>query len=440
MTFSTGTLYAFASPAIPKLLSDYGFTIEQAAYFPILPAIVMLIMTPIYCQLIDRIGRKWTLLSAGAVQILSWLLIALARDSYLIYISRALFGMSDAGVMATIPTYVAEVTTPKVRGLYGSIIVISGFFGHFIANCLGYYLSIQLMSFVMIPVPILFIIFFSFMPETPYYFIKVGNANGAMKSLQKLRGNKNVQPEFIQITLDVERQLSESGKFKDLFLIGSNRKALIIATISRSFQNYSGSNCIAVYSQYIFQEAGGDISSGVAGMIVSGLFALVNPFANFICDKLGRRKSMILSSLGCSLCLLSEAVYFYIQAFEIADLSIINWFPVVGLAAYSMTFCLGLGLVPTLLLGEVFSTNIRRHGVTVTNTIVSANFCVVLKLFQLLMSAHGMWVPFLFFGLCCFIGSIGSWFIVPETKGKTLEEIQQMLKADKACQDKTIKP
>lgn len=440
MTFSTGILYAFASPAIPKLLSDYGFTIEEAAYFPILPAIVMLIMTPIYCQLIDRIGRKWTLLSAGAVQILSWLLIALARDSYLIYISRALFGMSDAGVMATIPTYVAEVTTPKVRGLYGSIIVISGFFGHFIANCLGYYLSIQLMSFVMIPVPILFIIFFSFMPETPYYFIKVGNANGAMKSLQKLRGNKNVQPEFIQITLDVERQLSESGKFKDLFLIGSNRKALIIATISRSFQNYSGSNCIAVYSQYIFQEAGGDISSGVAGMIVSGLFALVNPFANFICDKLGRRKSMILSSLGCSLCLLSEAVYFYIQAFEIADLSIINWFPVVGLAAYSMTFCLGLGLVPTLLLGEVFSTNIRRHGVTVTNTIVSANFCVVLKLFQLLMSAHGMWVPFLFFGLCCFIGSIGSWFIVPETKGKTLEEIQQMLKADKACQDKTMKP
>lgn len=440
MTFSTGILYAFASPAIPKLLSDYGFTIEEAAYFPILPAIVMLIMTPIYCQLIDRIGRKWTLLSAGAVQILSWLLIALARDSYLIYISRALFGMSDAGVMATIPTYVAEVTTPKVRGLYGSIIVISGFFGHFIANCLGYYLSIQLMSFVMIPVPILFIIFFSFMPETPYYFIKVGNANDAMKSLQKLRGNKNVQPEFIQITLDVERQLSESGKFKDLFLIGSNRKALIIATISRSFQNYSGSNCIAVYSQYIFQEAGGDISSGVAGMIVSGLFALVNPFANFICDKLGRRKSMILSSLGCSLCLLSEAVYFYIQAFEIADLSIINWFPVVGLAAYSMTFCLGLGLVPTLLLGEVFSTNIRRHGVTVTNTIVSANFCVVLKLFQLLMSAHGMWVPFLFFGLCCFIGSIGSWFIVPETKGKTLEEIQQMLKADKACQDKTMKP
>ncbi|KAK9736859.1 Sugar transporter [Popillia japonica] len=359
LTFSTGILYAFASPAIPKLLSDYGFTIEEAAYFPILPAIVMLIMTPIYCQLIDRIGRKWTLLSAGAVQILSWLLIALARDSYLIYISRALFGMSDAGVMATIPTYVAEVTTPKVRGLYGSIIVISGFFGHFIANCLGYYLSIQLMSFVMIPVPILFIIFFSFMPETPYYFIKVGNANGAMKSLQKLRDN------------------------------------------------------------YQSLEAGGDISSGVAGMIVSGLFALVNPFANFICDKLGRRKSMILSSL---------------------DLSIINWFPVVGLAAYSMTFCLGLGLVPTLLLGEVFSTNIRRHGVTVTNTIVSANFCVVLKLFQLLMSAHGMWVPFLFFGLCCFIGSIGSWFIVPETKGKTLEEIQQMLKADKACQDKTMKP
>ncbi|KAI4468883.1 sugar transporter [Holotrichia oblita] len=439
LTFSTGILYAFASPAIPKLLSDYGFTIEEAAYFPILPSIVMLFTTTIYCQLIDKIGRKWTLLSTGALQALSWLLIALAKDSYLIYISRALFGLSDAGVMATIPTYVAEVTTPNVRGLYGSIIVISAFLGHFVANCVGYYLSIQLTSFIMLPIPILFIILFSFMPETPYYFVMVGNIDGAMKSLQKLRGCENVQPELIQITLDVERQLSESGRFKDLFLIGSNRKALIVATISRSFQNYSGSNCIAVYSQYIFQEAGGDISSGVAGMIVSGLFALVNPFANFICDQLGRRKSMILSSLGCSLCLLAEAIYFYLQAFDVTDLSIINWFPVLGLASYSITFCLGLGLVPTLLLGEIFSTNIRRHGVTVTNTIVSANFCIVLKLFQLLMSTHGMWVPFLFFGLCCFVASIGSWFIVPETKGKTLEEIQQMLKEDVGSQSKNIK-
>lgn len=398
----------------------------------------MLVSTPIGCKLADKIGRKRTLLIAGMLHILSWLLIALARTSYVIYISRIFFGIADAGMMAALPAYIAEVSTPKVRSLYGNIMVISSFIGQFVANCIGYYLSISVAGFAMMPIPILFVIAFSFMPETPYYLIMSGTSAEAMNSLQKLRGYENVKAEFIQISLDVHRQLSESGRFKDLFLIKSNRKALIIAVISRCFQTFSGSNCIAVYSQYIFQEVGGNISNGVAGMIVSGLFAVVNPFANIICDKLGRRKSMILSALGCSFCLLAEAIYFYLQAFNIVNLSVISWFPVVGLATYSVTFCLGLGVVPTLFLGEIFSTNIRRYGSAVTNVVVSANFCVALQLFPLL-SGYGMWVPFLVFGLCCLIASVGSWFIIPETKGKTLEEIQQMLKGTVVKGNQTTK-
>ncbi|KAK9736858.1 Sugar transporter [Popillia japonica] len=411
ISFSAGSLYAYASPAIPKLLTDYNFTIQDTAYFPIIPAVAMLVSTPIGCKLADKIGRKRTLLIAGMLHILSWLLIALARTSYVIYISRIFFGIADAGMMAALPAYIAEVSTPKVRSLYGNIMVISSFIGQFVANCIGYYLSISVAGFAMMPIPILFVIAFSFMPETPYYLIMSGTSAEAMNSLQKLRGYENVKAEFIQISLDVHRQLSESGRFKDLFLIKSNRKALIIAVISRCFQTFSGSNCIAVYSQYIFQEVGGNISNGVAGMIVSGLFAVVNPFANIICDKL---------------------------AFNIVNLSVISWFPVVGLATYSVTFCLGLGVVPTLFLGEIFSTNIRRYGSAVTNVVVSANFCVALQLFPLL-SGYGMWVPFLVFGLCCLIASVGSWFIIPETKGKTLEEIQQMLKGTVVKGNQTTK-
>ncbi|GJQ66064.1 hypothetical protein Trydic_g4150 [Trypoxylus dichotomus] len=427
----TGMIYAYASPAIPKLVSEYGFTIEDASYFPIIPPIAMLIATPIFCKLTDRNGRKYTLLTAGVFHAISWVVIAFADAIYLFYISRMFFGISDACMFAALPTYIAEVTTPKIRSSYGNIMVISSLIGQFLSNCIGYYVSIQSAAFIMLPFPILFVITFAFMPDTPYYFLKSGKAEQAMKSLQKLRGCEDVKTELLRLNLDVQRQLSESGKFKDLFLIKSNRKALAIASVSRSFQQYSGSGSLVVYAQYIFNEAGGSISSGAGAMIVSGIFAFVNLFANVICDKLGRRKSMIFSCLGCAIILLAEATYFYVQAFDVLNLSFINWFPILGLASYAVTFCIGLGVIPTLLLGEIFSTSIRQHGTMVSNIIFGANICVALKLFQLLMSTYGMWVPFLVFGLCCLVSAFCSYFIIPETKGKTLEEIQQILKGNK---------
>lgn len=390
----------------------------------------MLIATPLYCRLTDKIGRKFTLLTAGILHISSWLSIAFAQNIYVIYVSRIFFGISDACMFASLPTYIAEVTTPKVRSFYGNIMGISSLVGQFLANCIGFYFSIQSTAFIMLPIPALFIVTFVFMPDSPYYLIMIGKVEEAKKSLQKLRGREDVKIELAQITLDVHRQLKESGRFKDLFLIGSNRKALIIANISRVFQHYSGAGALVVYSQYIFQQAGGDISSGVAAMIVSGIFASVTVFANVICDKLGRRKSMIISCLGCGLVLLAEATYFYLQTYNIVDLIIINWFPILGLAVYAVSSCIGLSVVPTLLVGEIFSTSIRKHANTVTNMIFSTNICLGLKLFQILMSL-GMWVPFLFFGLCCLLSSVMSYFIIPETKGKTLEEIQQMLKDGK---------
>lgn len=427
---AAGNLFAFSSPAIPKLISDYNFTIEEASYFTVIPPVCMIIATPLFCKLTDMIGRKYTLLSTGILHITSWILAAFARSIWIFYISRVFYGISDASLFAALPVYIAEVATPRVRSLYGNSMVVSIFLGQFMANCIGFYFTIRTSAFVMMTTPVLFLISFVCMPETPYYLIMVNNIEGARKSLQKLRRCENVENELKQLIGDVQRQLSESGDFKNLWLIKSNRNALMITNLCRFFQQCSGFGSLVVYSQYIFQEAGSDIPNGVAAMIVAGVLAFVNLFANLISDKLGRKLSMMLSCFGCGLALLGEAIYFYLQANGILDVSIVNWFPVFGLVAYTIVFCIGLGVVPTLMLGETFSTSIRKHATAFCNVAFGLYVCVITKVFQLMMTSFGLWVPFLTFSLCCFVSSAVAYFIVPETKGKTLEEIQQMLKGN----------
>lgn len=347
------------------------------------------------------------------------------------YVSRILYGIGDACIFAALPAYLAEVTTPYMRNLYGNMLIISSFYGQFLANGIGYYFSIPTTGFIMLTFPLLYLVTFGFMPDTPYYLVMIDDMDGARGSLERLRGAKDVGEELKQIERDVRRQLSESGDFKDLWTIKSNRKALMIAVLSRGAYQLSGFVALVSYSQYVFQEAGGDIPNGVAAMIVSGILCIAIIFANVVSDKLGRKRSMIISCVCCGIMLLSESIYFYLQMYEIVDLSPVNWFPVVGLVAYSISFCMGIGIVPNLIAGEIFSTSIRKHAASVANVVHATYGCGCNKLFQVLMSAYVMWVPFLFFGSCCLVNALMSYFVIPETRGKTLEEIQQMLKGYK---------
>lgn len=427
-----GTLFTWPSPTIPKLLTpDYNVTIEQASYLTIIPALSMIVATPIFCILLDKIGRKKNLIIMTVIHIISWLLIAFATNIYIFYLSRVVSGLGDACGFATLPAYIAETATPRVRGFYGNTMMIAMFIGQFLINCVGYYLSIRTTALIMLSIPILFLVVFYFMPETPYYYVMKNDEENARKSLRKLRRIKDVDMELKQITADVLRQMSEPSRYSDLWNIKSNRMAVIIANVARCSQQFGGISALVVYTQYIFEQAGGDISSGASAMIFSGMLAVVNVFANFISDRLGRRRSMVISCFLCGIALLGETIYFYLQTNTDIDVSVAGWFPVAGLAVYVFAFACGVGVVPTLLLGELFSTGIRSKAAMTTNILFAIYLSVTNKLFQLLLQSFGLWAPFLFFTVCLFISAIVSHFIIPDTKGKTLEEIQQMLKGNR---------
>lgn len=430
-----GMLFSWTSPSIPILISKeggYGFTLEECSYLTVIPHVSIIFCSMFYTKLIDVIGRKYAVLLIGIPQIVSLFLIAFARNIYVFYVARAVGGIADTGVFTAMPTYIGEIATPKVRGSWGNFMTFAMYAGGALINLVGGYTSIQTTALITISLSILFLCTFIFVPESPYYFLMKGRKEEARKALVALRRTDNVQAELLQLESDVKRQMSESGTWKDLFLIHSNRKALMAGIFLRWAQQLSGIAVFEVYTQYIFEQAGGSYTAIESSIIFQCELTIGNFLASFVLDKIGRKPAMAYSSLCCSVVTGVVTVYLYISyAHPDVNLSNFRWVPLAGMITYGAFFSFGIGIVPTLMLGELFSTSIKGKGLMVLLISFGISVMLTTKLFQVMTVNFGMFSPFALFSLCSLLSAFFAYFFVPETKGKTLEEIQISLQGNK---------
>ncbi|XP_017776502.1 PREDICTED: facilitated trehalose transporter Tret1-like [Nicrophorus vespilloides] len=436
-----GVLFAWPSPSIPRLLDGshvVHVSLEEASYLTVLPPIAAVLSSFVFARLVDKIGRKRTLLFIGVPHVLAFALIAFGNSIWLFYLSRFITGIADAAVFAALPMYVGEVATPQVRGSWGNAMAFSIFLGSSLMNVIGAYCSITVTALILGIVPVVFFIVFCFMPETPYYYIMKDKHEEAKIALQWLRQKEDVDEEFTEMLHAMKRQLAEPSKLKDLFVVKTNRNAIIAGGFSRFTQQFSGIAAFTVYSQYIFQVAGG-FPAQTAAILCSVVMTVFSFLSSFLLDKLGRRKAMFLSGIGCNLILIMMAIFFYLNMETNVDMSKLLWFPIAGMVIFIILFSLGLGMVPTLMLGELFSSSVKGNALAVMNILFGTYVALSTKIFQLLLSAFGLWSPFVFYSVCNLVGIIVCYFILPETKGKTLDEIQLSMQGKKKEKAEAIK-
>ncbi|KAF2879390.1 hypothetical protein ILUMI_26785 [Ignelater luminosus] len=327
--------------SIPQLVAANLTSLEEASYLTVIPTISMTITAPLFSTLIDAIGRKNCLLLVAVPQFIAWILTALAENIWIYYLATFFSGIGNAASYTIIPVYVCEIAEPTVRGTWGA------------------YNDIKTAALICGCLPIIQILLFFYVPESPYYLLMKGRDDEASKTLTILRWRTNVEKEVLTLKEDVARQISESGTMKDLFSIISNRKALIMCVGMRIAQQFSGLSAFEMHTQYLFQQAGGDVSHEISAITVSGTLALSVSLSAFAVERFGRRPLMLFSSLGCALILTVETVYFSINIFTRVDVSNFGWLPLVGMLAYMVVCATGLGILPTLISGEVFSASIK---------------------------------------------------------------------------------
>ncbi|XP_018573241.1 facilitated trehalose transporter Tret1-like [Anoplophora glabripennis] len=384
-----------------------------------------------------RFGRKVGLLSLAIPLIVSFVVFAFATNIYVFYFARILGGLAMGGGYSLLPMYIAEISEDSNRGMMSLTLNIFWAIGNFLPYAIGPFISITLFSLILACIPTaFFIIFLVVGVETPYYYAGVNKADKAEKSLMKLRctGKEGVQTELDSIKAHLKQD--DDGHFSDIIKRKELRKAFIICIILIIAEEACGSCAITFYLQPIFEAAGTTLSSDISALIVGAALLISSFVAPFVVDRVGRKLLTVVSCIGMMIALLMLGVFFYIQDSTEYSTDSIMWVPIFSLIFFIVSFNLGLGCIPWTLCSELFPNNVKHIAASSVSSVCWITSFLVTKFFNDMNDLMGRAGTFWFFSCACFAAGIFSLIYVPETKGKSFSEIQDMLKY--GTQKKTV--
>jgi MFS family permease len=269
------------------------------------------------------------------------------------------------------------------------------------------------------------------MPESPHLLLMNNKHDEAERALKLLRGKSNVSDELNTLIKDVNRQMSESGHFRDIFTIDSNKKAFLLVIGTRTVQQLTGISAFSLYIQILLSNATEALPPQIGSSIVLFVQLIMMSLSTLFVDKWGRKPLLLVSAGACFINLFIQAIYFVFKEYTNVDVSVIDWFPLVMMIIFIIVFSLGLGVVVTIVSSEVFSASIKSKAICLVNVAFALSMMGTTRFCRVTADEFGLTVPCFSFALTTFLGVLFIYFWLPETKGKTLEEIQQRLKKNK---------
>ena len=379
-------------------------------------------------RITDILGRKTVIIIAAVIFAAGALFTGAASNISLLVTGRIVIGIAIGIASFSVPLYISEISPTKNRGALVTMnqlmitigILVSYITDYLIANDANPY-SWRWMFYVgFFPALILFIGMF-FVPETPRWLIGKGKEEKGRNILSKVEEPELVEEAIQKIKADISRE-SESASYGEIFKPWL-RTALFIAVGIMFFQQFTGINTIIYYSPKIFKIAG--IESNTLTILPSILLGAVNVLFTVVSilllDKLGRRPLYFIGMVGMIVGLVGVGLSFF---FEDSLGDSLSYFTVASMFIYIIFFAVSLGPLGWLIISEVFPLKVRGVGMSIGslsnwlfNGIVAFTF---LKLVNALSPAGAFW-------LYAAIGVLGIYWghrFIPETKGITLEEIE----------------
>ncbi|CAH0597623.1 unnamed protein product [Chrysodeixis includens] len=376
----------------------------------------------------SKIGRKWGLLSTAIPLFIGWIMMAAASNVGLIYGGRIFWGLAVGMLFTISPMYCAEIATNDARGALGSFLQLFITLGYLLVYGIGPFVSYGVIAYVGIAFTAVFCVAFFFMPESPFYYLGKDDKESAAACLATIRGRSRagVMAEIDQMAADVAASMEKTATIADVFR-GSNFKAFYISCALVFFQQFSGINAVLFYMTNIFEAAGSALDSAIATIIIGVVQVIASCITPFVVDRLGRRLLLLISAFGTAVGLGLLGMYFILASQHSPVVEKISFLPVLSLILFIVTYCWGLGPLPWAVMSELLPIEVKA----IASPIATA-FCWVLsflitRYFSAIAAAAGMGPTFFIFGGCCVVAFFFTLFLVPETKGKSFQEIQDML-------------
>lgn len=422
-----GGCQAWTSPSIPFLTSSsspFPMTEEQGAWIVSVFYIGDLFGAFLNPFFIDRIGRKNTLILFAFPGLIGWLVIIFAKNYLYLFVARIIIGIGQGSTYNSLVIYLSEISEKRIRGILVNLIPTSNFIGLFVCTSVAAFTSYEFLNIFSASLLIIFIATSPLLMETPYYHLLRGQPESAVQNLMKLRGVSDARQldlEIREMTLTIRNR--ELSSWRELLVKKSNRKGLMIMSCIKLTQMMTGIGPISAYAQEIFSYTEISMSAGIQVMVFNGISLLASLTTSVVIDRFRRRTLFLSTALISALCLASVGTVFFIVLHLQSDTTFIKWIPLVSLVIFQVAHVVGIGTVPYIIQGEIFPVNVKGSAVSCGMVMGSVLIFITSAGYKFLSILAGVYTTFWLFAASCFVLSIFTYFVMPETKGLTLEDI-----------------
>ncbi len=369
----------------------------------------------------NKFGRKKTLLFIGVFYFISAIGSAFANDPWTFAMFRFLGGLGVGASTITAPAYVSEMAPTEKRGRLVALYQFNIVLGILIAFISNYFLSAigesawrWMMGVEAIPA-LLYTVMVTQIPKSPRWLINQGQIEEAQKILRQLNSDKEVA----LLISEIQQNQSETAS-KEYIFLKKYRFPLTLAFLIAFFNQFSGINAFLYYAPRIFEEAGLGESNALLSSIGIGVTNLIFTLIGvFLIDRLGRKKLMYFGSFGYIISLGLVAMAFFYSWQGIA----VPVFLFVFIAAHAI----GQGAVIWVFISEIFPNHLRASGQAFGSSVHWGLAAVIPSLVPLLFSTIGPGTVFMIFSIMMIFQLLFVVFLMPETKGISLEELSRKL-------------
>ena len=375
----------------------------------------------------DRLGRRTIILAAAIIFAIGAIGAGLSPNVWVLLVFRFMLGLGVGAASALVPSYISESAPTDVRGSLSSLFQLAITLGILIAYLVnGAFAGAEdwrwPLGLAFVPAAVLFVGMY-FLPETPRWLVSKNREEEARQVLNRSRSEEETENEIKQIH-EVEQEEEEQVGYAELFAPWV-RPMIVVGIGLAVFQQFVGINTVIYYAPTIIKSTGLGSSASILSTIGIGIVNVVmTVVAILIIDRVGRKTLLIVGLVGMIIALVVIG-----GAFLVPGLSgIISWVTLVGLMLYVASFAVSFGPLLWVMLPEIFPVKARGAGTGLSSlSNWGANF-IVAQAFLPLVAIVGRTAVFWGLGVICVLAGIFIYFVVPETKGRSLEEIESDLR------------
>lgn len=374
----------------------------------------------------DKLGRKDTLVYNIVPEAFGWIIICYAESVPVLLFGRLMNGIAIGVICCVAPMYCVEIATVEVRGILGS--ACQGFLviGNLISVVIGAYMSWNYLALNGAVCSILAVIFFCPMPESPRWLLMKNRLPDAIKVMNDLQGGYvNAEKECAAIYKDLQNQPKGGVTWQEL----KRRSSIIPAVLClfvMFFQHFSGMNAVFLYSSSVFEVSKDFINPKVATVILAVVQVVATLLSNVTVDKAGRKILLILSGglMGISFAIFGFYYYkiSHDKTFETGH----GWIPLACCITAVIGYSVGYGPIPFFLTAEIVPVRVRSTINAVTHFANGMFGFIVTNTFSDVENVLKNYGAFWFYSSMSALGIIFVIIFLPETKGKTIDEIQDI--------------